>query len=375
MAKKQKSGLYRTKIKVGVDVDGKDIVKWISGKTKRELEEARRQAEEYYITGTGLLEDRLFGEYAAEWYKIRKAPFVSPSSQASYRTILNLHVLPAFGDRNLRAIQPVELQMFLNRFRGRSKSQITNVLSVLNGIYSAALTDRLVAHNPMQGIRRPEDTPPAEKRALTENERKRFRGLFSTHPHGLYLAMMFFTGMRPGEVRGLQWGDFDWNEALIHVQRDIDYKAKSNAVGALKSDAADRYVPIPDELAALFRPHAGDAKAFVFPGVDGKPLAQVTAVRMWIELMRDVGLATPIPPEESKYGKWDIRSKWKPQITPHGMRHNFITMCWEAGMDVLLVMKIVGHADYQTTMNIYTHLSRKHLDQAKVKLNEMFALS
>lgn len=315
----------------------------------------------------------MFGEYAAEWYKVRKAPFISPSSQASYRTILNLHVLPAFGDRNLRAIQPVELQMFVNRFRGRSKSQITLVLSVLNGVYSAALTDRLVVRNPMQGIRRPEDSPPAEKRALTEEERKRFRALFSTHPHGLYLAMMFFTGMRPGEVRGLQWRDFDWDEALIHVQRDIDYKAKNGAVGALKSDAANRYVPIPDELAALFRPRAGDAKAFVFPGVDGKPLAQVTAVRMWVELMRDVGLATPVPPEEAKYGKWDIRSKWKPEITPHAMRHNFITMCWEPGMDVLLVMKIVGHADYQTTMNIYTHLSRKHLDQAKIKLNEMFA--
>ena len=208
MAKKQKNGLYRTKIKVGVDVNGKDIVKWISGKTKRELEEARRQAEEYYITGTGLLEDRLFGEYAAEWYKVRKAPFISPSSQASYRTILNLHVLPAFGDRNLRAIQPVELQMFLNRFRGRSKSQITNVLSVLNGVYSAALTDRLVARNPMQGIRRPEDTPPAEKRALTEEERKRFRTLFSTHPHGLYLAMMFFTGMRAGGGAGASVGRF-----------------------------------------------------------------------------------------------------------------------------------------------------------------------
>lgn len=374
MATKQKSGLYRTKIKIGVDENGKDIVKWISGKTKRELEEARRQAEEYYITGTGLLEDRLFGDYAAEWYKVRKAPFVSPSSQVNYRTILNLHVLPAFGDRNLRAIQPVELQKFVNRFRGKSRSQITLVISVLNGVYSAALTDRLVARNPMQGIRRPEDTPPEEKRALTEDERRRFRALFSTHSHGRYLAVMFYTGMRPGEVRGLEWGDFDWEEELIHVQRDIDYKSKENPVGDLKNNAADRYVPIPEELSVLLKPFAGNYYDFLFQGVDGKPLAQVTAIRMWIELMRDAGLATPIPPEEAKYGKWDIRSKWKTAITPHAMRHNFITMCWEAGMDVLLVMKIVGHADYQTTMNIYTHLSRKHLDKAKAKMNEMFAL-
>ena len=40
MPSKQKNGLYRTKIKIGVDADGKDIVKWISGKTKAELEKA-----------------------------------------------------------------------------------------------------------------------------------------------------------------------------------------------------------------------------------------------------------------------------------------------------------------------------------------------
>ena len=67
MPSKQKNGLYRTKIKIGVDADGKDIVKWISGKTKAELEKARQEVIARYIDCTALNEDRLFGEYAVEW--------------------------------------------------------------------------------------------------------------------------------------------------------------------------------------------------------------------------------------------------------------------------------------------------------------------
>ena len=52
-----------------------------------------------------------------------------------------------------------------------------------------------------------------ERRALTQDERRRIEALFTTHEHGLYLATMYYTGMRPGEVRGLQWGDVDWDAA------------------------------------------------------------------------------------------------------------------------------------------------------------------
>ena len=49
MPKKQKSGLYRTKVKVGTDHTGKPIVKWISGKTQKELEDAKREVIATYL--------------------------------------------------------------------------------------------------------------------------------------------------------------------------------------------------------------------------------------------------------------------------------------------------------------------------------------
>lgn len=247
-------------------------------------------------------------------------------------------------------------------------------LSVLNGIFSAAHADRIVAHNPAQNLRRPAATPPVEKRALTDEERIRVRSVFTSHQHGHYLATMYYTGMRPGEVLGLQWGDFDWAGDLIHVQRDIDYASKSGRVGALKTRAADRYIPISSELKSLLQPRAAAPGMFLFTGADpDKPLSLASAERIWIDLMMTCNMGEAIPAEESKYRqKDDIRGRFKPSLTPHAIRHNFITICWEHGMDELLTMKIVGHTDYQTTRNIYTHLNKKHLDNAKLKMDEMF---
>lgn len=271
----------------------------------------------------------------------------------------------------MRSITAADLQGFVNGLAGKSKSQITSAISTVQGIFEAAVQDRIIEKNPAEKLKRPVATPPAEKRALTEDERERILHCIETHKYGAYLAAMYYTGMRPGEVRGLQWGDFDWQNGLIHVQRDVDYAASGASVGALKTRNADRYIPIADKLRAILYPMRETPNAFVFPGANGKPLAQVTAVRMWIELMRACDMVEAIN-DDTCYGLNDIRGQYRPIITPHTMRHNYITMCWEQGIDALITMKLVGHADYQTTMNIYTHLSVKHMDAAKKQLNLMF---
>ena len=67
-----------------------------------------------------------------------------------------------------------------------------------------------------------------------------------------------------------------------------------------------------------------------------------------------------------------IRKRLKPTLTPHYFRHNYITMLYEGGIDPLVAMKIVGHTDYQTTANIYTHLSEETMRRASVNLDDVF---
>ena len=68
----------------------------------------------------------------------------------------------------------------------------------------------------------------------------------------------------------------------------------------------------------------------------------------------------------------DILKCIKPFITSHYFRHNHVTMLYEAGIDPLIAMKIVGHTDYQTTANIYTRIKKEMLKKSTVDLNGVF---
>lgn len=373
MAKKQKSGLYRTKVKIGVDANGKDINKWISGSTKAELERARQDVIKYYILGIGVQEDQLFGEYAVRWYKIHKEPGLSPSSRELYRTALNKDILPEFAGRQLRAITATDIQIFINHYADCSASKITYIVATLRGIFKQAFAESIILKDPTLNIKKPAATSAKDKYVLTEKDRAAIVEVCATHEHGAYLACMYYLGLRPGEVRGLQWGDFDWENNLVHIQRDIDFKANGYA-GALKTASSNRLVPVPTPLKNILVPRIGADAAFLFQGdVSGSAFSKTSAERIWVSLMVACGLASPIKIGTNKYRESDPRSRFKPLFTPHTMRHNYITMCWENGFDAYTTMRIVGHKSIKTTLDIYTHLSDKQMQKAVASVEDMFS--
>ena len=363
---------YRSKVKIGVDADGKPINKWIQGRTRAELAEARQAVIARYITGEALGDDRFFGDYASEWYRVRKEPFISASSRESYRTALNKHLFPVYGERMLRSIGAMELQAFLNGYAGKSKSQITNILATLRGVFGSAMADRLIFTDPTEHLIRPTATPTAVKPTLTPEQRAALEDVCRTHPQGHYLALMYYLGCRSGEARGLMWQDVDWDRDLIHIARDIDYKANGQP-GALKNAASDRHVPMPAPLRAILQPLRGLPDTYIAHAPSGpdRPLSKSSADRLWVHLLAAAGMAQPAP-EDGKFEKYDPRHKLRALITPHALRHNYVTMCWEHGIDPYETMKLVGHASITTTMNIYTHLSETQMKKTAAKLDDMF---
>ena len=369
MAKKK---LYRSKVKIGVDPSGKDVVKYIQGRTRAELKQAREAVIARYITGEALSVDRLFGDYAAEWFRVRKSPFVSPSSRESYRTALNKDLLPRLGDRMLRAISAMDLQEIVNGYADRSATKITVLLATLRGVFRCALADRLIAVDPAKGLQRPKAAPAAEKPALAPDQRAALEAVCRTHPQGHYLALMYYLGVRPGEARGLQWRDVDWAAGRVYIRRDIDYKAGGTA-GELKTRASARCVPLPAPLRAILEPRRDLPGSYIAHGDRAAqgPLAKASAERLWVELMIAAGMAQPAP-KGNGYREGDIRHTWRPLITPHALRHNYITMCWEHGIDVYETMRLVGHTSITTTLGIYTHLSETQMARTAAKLDGMF---
>ena len=185
--------------------------------------------------------------------------------------------------------------------------------------------------------------------------------------------MLYYLGLRRGEALGLKWGDFDFTTDQVHIQRDIDFTGSIAAEGALKTDAAKRYVPVPSELKEMLLPKRGKADEYLFHTEQGAPISQATYKRMWARLMVHCGCVEwrEVRPGASRPD--DILKQVKPTLTPHYFRHNYVTLLYESGLDLLIAMKIVGHTDYQTTANIYTHLKEETLRKATVNMEKVFA--
>ena len=382
MPKKQKSGLYRTKIKIGVDAQGKDINKWVSGRTMAELETAKQEARAYYIDGAPQ-RDVLFGAYAVEWFKVKRLPRIKAGTAEVYRTLMNTHILPAFGDRQMRAISAHDVQAWLDGFKGASASQIDKLYMLIRAIFQSAYAAGVVPRDPTAGLAKPIPRKKESRRALTASETESILATIHRHKDGLFLAILYYLGLRRGEALGLQVRDFDFASGMVHIERDIVYVRGKTVISDLKTDAADRYVLLPEPLVALLRPvcasFAGDA--WLISSGAGNPLCMSAYKRMWTLLMLDAGLVEAKEPTDAVKRKLDSRPDrvepmdlYQPTITAHYLRHNYITKLFYAGLDPVLTMWIVGHESYETTVDIYTHLRKSRFQEFPTDMQWVYDL-
>ncbi|MDL2318557.1 site-specific integrase [Eubacteriales bacterium OttesenSCG-928-A19] len=373
MGKRNQSGKLRGRVQIGVAADGKPINKYVCASNPRELEDLKEEVRRHYIDGEPTRDDMLFCDYAKEWYMLKKEPFVSDATKVSYRSCFTKHILPAFGLRHLRAISAQELQAFVNGYSGNSKSLITMIIGILKAVFAGAFAEGIIRFNPSAALVRPKAKKKIKRRALTAAETKRMLETIDRHKDGMFLAILYYLGVRRGEALGLKWGDFDFDEGIVHIQRDIDFVGARAHDGELKTEASERFVPIPEELYPMLKAHRELPDRYLFHTGDGKPLPQATYNRMWLQLMLAAGCTEERKPKPGTKRPDDIRQRFKATITPHYFRHNYVTMLYEAGIDPLIAMRLVGHSDYQTTADIYTHIKDELLKKSATKIDGVFS--
>ena len=149
--------------------------------------------------------------------------------------------------------------------------------------------------------------------------------------------------MRRGEILALQWDDIDRDAGIIYVRRAVAFIGNSPHLKPPKTKRGLREVIIPGPLGVLLpdRRHG-----LVFPGPDGGLLRLDQFRAAWRGWCRSVGLGV------TRYGT---------EVTTHQLRHFYASVLYDAGIGVKEMQTLLGHANMQTTMNIYTHImqSRK----------------
>lgn len=177
-----------------------------------------------------------------------KESYISPSSKASYRTVLNRHLFPEYGNKQMRAITAAQLQSYLNHLTGMGKTTLGYITNVLKNCFTLANAQGVIDRNPTEALKPPK-AERTSRRALTQQETAAVLKLINTSPDGLLLAILYYTGLRRGEALGLRWSDINFTKRTLCVKHDIDFV--TGKVGSVKTNNSIRIVPIPDALIAL----------------------------------------------------------------------------------------------------------------------------
>jgi integrase len=277
-----------------------------------------------------------FGEFAETWYSQMVVEW-RDSYASTIRATLDRHLIPHFGERALDAITKADLLDFrveLSRKKGKkndtlSAERINHIMTPLRMILNEAAS-RYEFPTPYQGIKslkvpktKVEPFTLVEVKRILETVRADFRP---------YYTVRFFTGMRTGEVDGLQWKYVDFERREIHVAESW-VKGKMTTT---KTDGSDRIIHMSQVVhdALKEQQKVTGKQRYVFCNRNGAPLNHNNVTkRVWYPLLRYLGL---------------------PERRPYQTRHTAATLWLAAGENPEWIAQQMGHTTTEMLFRVYS---------------------
>lgn len=319
---------------------------------KTEIEAMRKLAEKLAAAKRG--EEVIGGSMTVnawyeQWMDLYKRPKgLTKKSLGMYDEKYRGYIKPRIGSMKLKDVKDVHLQKILNGQAGMSYYHVEKIRRVMREMFSRARKSRLIPYDPSEDIELP-DAKKMSHRSITEAERDVILRVAETHPSGLWILTLLYTGMRPGEAAALNWADIDFARNEIHIHAALE-SGSSNIKGP-KTKAGVRDIPIHAALLPHLLKAKGEPFSPVFPTATGGRQNSGSMARIWKSFKRamDIDMGAPM------YRNKITDSKVAEDLTPYCLRHTFATDCARAGVPLETVRWFLGHEDISTTANIYQH--------------------
>ena len=297
------------------------------------------------------------------WMETYKIPAgLTPKSLAMYRQKYDLYIRPRIGTMKLKDVSEVHLQRILNAEAGKSFSHVSKLRLVMKGLFSRAQASHMTLWDPSAMLTLP-DTKRGVRRSLTDEERYHVLAVAETHHAGLFIYLMLYAGLRPGEAAALQWVDVDFQRNELHVHKAIE--SGTGTVKGPKTTAGHRDVPIhPDLLPRLRAAQSDDPFGPVLLNQDGRAYTMNGLQRLWHSFLRDLNLHMGAETYRNKIAAPVAAS----DLTAYCLRHTFCTDLQRAGVPINVAKELMGHSDISVTANIYTHRDNNVLHENILKL-------
>ena len=256
---------------------------------------------------------------------------VKPSTLACYRRNIQCHILPALGNRVAVELTAEEVNDFIEQLQEDYSPKLVREVG--------GLLLRIVG---MAGVGYGEDVtlPKVRQKAVemfTEPELKQMGQVILRRPDrtGLGVLLTAYTGLRLGELCGLQWQDVDAGAGLLHIQRTVERISQTGGgtcltVQSPKTENSERWVPIPKEMLRMLQTARKQPDSYLLTGRERVPDPRAMQYRYKVLLTR-CGV---------RYRNF------------HCLRHSYATRCVERGVDVKSVSELLGHADVRPTLRL-----------------------
>ena len=307
-----------------------------------------------------------FGQLVEAWLTARE-PNLKYGTWRAYGWILRKHG-KALWKRPLVAIKPLALDAHL---RDLSRSGVPTGARLgyrerLRQVFRYAVTKRLLTVSPAEALE-PVKHRPTRRRTWERNQVAAF--LKAARHRRLYPLwhLALSTGLRAGELLGLQWSDVDLEAGTLTVRHTWGPTANGRALTEPKTSRSRRTMPLPADVVDVLTAwrgvwtservtEAGDEDLheadLVFSWPTGRPLTTETLAR---ELDRAIAAAEV------------------PRLTPHGLRHSYATLALHAGMPVQVLSERLGHTRVSLTMDVYVGVLAEQREAGALSMAELLA--
>lgn len=328
-----------------------------------------------------------------EWFEKCKAPQLKNELCAKkYDSKVKNTYLSILGEKKLEYLSQLDIQQATNELilRGYVQRTVEEALSAIKQCIDSAIANKLMNHNVCTGVRIKDAKPIAERRVLEHWEQELFisqiRGTFYYEP---YMILML-TGMRIGEFSALRWCDVDFYKKEIYIKRSMSTAyidgVKYEEITSPKTISGFRTIPFFDNVEQMFKDwrekqnickekmgkrwrakeEFGD---LIFTTQYGSPLTRYALAHTTQILVKNMRAIEGYNAE--KEGR---EPRFIDNIYPHAFRHTFATRCFEQNMEPYFVQKIMGHANYSTTLS-YTHILENKTNMEKMKGKNLLGIA
>lgn len=327
-----------------------------------------------------------FGSYATQWLSNNKNQLAIKTFQR-YSSLL-ITIIEGIGHIRLNKLEPYHLNEYYKKLasdgankktgKGLSQKTILHHHRLISVIIRQATRDKIISCNIAdRDYMKAPKVINKEARYLDEKEVRLVLSALKNEPikWRTALLLLFYTGVRRGELCGLEWKDIDFTNKLIHIVRTSQYISKVGIITKeTKNESSFRTLRLSDDCVTILSEYKNwlEGKKVLsnwqynipIMSSDGKVTYQYND-RLFVQ-------RNGLPMNPDSVTDWTSKfcKKYKfNKFSPHSLRHTNVTLLIAAGVSLRQIAARVGHAQTSTTCNIYAHAIKSADEAASKALN------